>query len=91
MPISNLSIQRRRINELKRLGYKAEPTEFDNHTRFCFPAIELSGLICGRLNQAGFHIEDIYGDKNGLFITVTKEAEEKKQPYIRKQLAETLK
>jgi hypothetical protein len=91
LPISNLAIQRRRINELKRLGYKAEPTEFNNYTKFGFQAVELNGLICGRLKQAGFYIDTVEGDQYGLFVIVTKEAEERKQSYIRKQIAETLK
>ena len=91
MPISNLSIQRRRINELKKLGYKAEPTEYDNITRFSFMARELNGHLCGLLKQAGFYIDSVDGDNQGLFVIVTKEAVERKQPYIRRQLVESLK
>ncbi len=91
MPISNLSIQRRRINELKKLGYKAEPTEYDNITKFSFNTIELNGHLCQLLTQAGFFIDSVYGDHQGLFVVVTKDAVERKQSYMRKQIVETLK
>ena len=66
MPVSNLMIQRRRINELKALGYTdAEPMEYKSYTEFFFTTKEITAYNCEQLKAAGFRIDHMDGDRNG--------------------------
>jgi hypothetical protein len=42
------------------------------------------------MNEMGFKIYSMFGDKTGILIQVEKKPEEKRQPFLRKQLAEVL-
>lgn len=92
MPISNLAIQRRRLNELKKLGFKdPQPDTFSSCTDFYFAVDKFSTHDAMRLNQLEFYVNEIqaygghrFGDRfAGMSVSVHKDAVEKKQ--LRKQ------
>jgi len=81
MPISNLAIQRRRLNELKALGYKnPEPYTFDSYTKFIILMESFTTQHAKVLNEVGFYVEEIQAAKSGMIGIVTKNAIERTQP-----------
>jgi hypothetical protein len=95
LPISNLAIQRRRLNELKKLGFKdPQPDTFDSCTDFSFPVEKFTTQDAMRLNQIQFYVNDIqaFGGMRlgerfaGMSVSVHKDAIERKQPFKKQKL-----
>jgi len=95
MPISNLSIQRRRINELKKLGFKEiQPEGFDNYTDFTFSVEKFTNEDTLRLARMEFYvnsIETFSGTRSGerfagMVASVHKDPIEKKRLFKKQQL-----
>lgn len=60
MPISNLMIQRRRLNELKKLGFKEpRPFEDDSYTDFTFPVEIFTTQDTIKLANIQFYVVDL--------------------------------
>ena len=91
MPISNLAIQRRRLNELKRLGYQAEPLDYHNYKEFFFFTKTITTEAIETMNKFGFVITNMSGGKASFYIEVKKLPEEKQAHYVNKRIAELLK